>query len=287
MGVWKFLKESGWIPDMVCGTSVGAINACAIGSDLEMEKIELIWQKMERSRVYRMISLTDLILKFKKKDYTPYMNPAPLEKFISEIINFKKLRSSAMEVIITAVNVNDSTLHFFKNRTISLDHIMASSAIPLLFPWRMIKNKPYWDGGVMMNTPLLPALKAGAKEIVLVLSSPVGGRDLPLPESSHDVMERFFEQSLIASFQSTLSCLDLSGNKKNLNGIDIIVVSPVKMMGFQSILNFSTNQTEDLVKKGYEDASSALRSHFKKLNTGKNPASKKTVSKKKRMALKK
>lgn len=55
---------------------------------------------------------------------------------------------------------------------------MASSAIPVIFPWQEIDGEPHWDGGVAVNTPLLPALERGAREVLVVLFAPLvrGGR---------------------------------------------------------------------------------------------------------------
>ncbi|MBF0574025.1 MAG: patatin-like phospholipase family protein, partial [Desulfamplus sp.] len=38
VGVWRYLQEKQWYPDMICGTSIGAINAVAIGSGLTTEQ---------------------------------------------------------------------------------------------------------------------------------------------------------------------------------------------------------------------------------------------------------
>jgi NTE family protein len=51
---------------------------------------------------------------------------------------------------------------------ITPDHVLASAAIPLLFPTRKIGNHYYCDGGLRFNTPIAPAIRAGADRIVIV-----------------------------------------------------------------------------------------------------------------------
>ncbi|MDH5655838.1 MAG: patatin-like phospholipase family protein [Spirochaetia bacterium] len=267
VGVWKYLAECGWKPDLICGTSAGALNAAAIGCSVGIETMEMIWKEIERKQVYRFHSFTDFFLRFRKKDNRPLLNPLPLEEYISRTLDLNLLKKSTYEIYITAVSILDSTLHIFKNKEITIDHIMASSSIPVLFPWREIKNRPYWDGGVMMNTPILPALKAGASEIIVVLPSPIGGREQELPRGTQDILERVFEQALAASFLTALTCMDLKivskGRRKK--SPNIYVVSPERMMGFQSLLDFSSNKTTALVKEGYRDAEGSLGKFFKKI----------------------
>ncbi len=51
---------------------------------------------------------------------------------------------------------------------ITADHVLASAAIPLLFPTRRIGNHYYCDGGLRFNTPIAPAIRAGADRLVIV-----------------------------------------------------------------------------------------------------------------------
>lgn len=51
---------------------------------------------------------------------------------------------------------------------VTADHVLASAAIPLLFPARRIGRSYYYDGGLRSNTPIAPALRAGAEKLVVV-----------------------------------------------------------------------------------------------------------------------
>jgi NTE family protein len=51
---------------------------------------------------------------------------------------------------------------------ITADHVLASAAIPLLFPTRKLGDHYYCDGGLRFNTPIAPAIRAGAERMVVV-----------------------------------------------------------------------------------------------------------------------
>lgn len=276
VGVWKFLHEIDWKPDLICGTSVGAITAGAIGSGMTMEEMINFWRSIERGKIYR-ISLWRQFLHFiTRGGFSPLMDTEPMKNLILERMDLRKIRRNRTEIIITAVNILRSKLKFFNNSVIDIEHIMASSAIPVLFPWQYIDGEPYWDGGIMANTPILPALERGVKEIIVVLLSPVGGARMTVPGSRRQAMERVFELSLIGSYEAFMSHLSFERKIKEQKGplqhiirrtltlgdVKITTVAPRKMLGFSSMLNFSAHQADKLIQAGYSDARSQLADYF-------------------------
>lgn len=276
IGVWKYLIDRHWKPDLICGTSVGAINSVGIGSGLNLEELIQIWRAIERGKVYR-ISLWQQIRRYLSgSGFVPLMDTEPFKAFLLERLHHERLRESEMEIIITAVNILTSELKFFSKRDIDIEHVMASSAIPILFPWQYVDGAPHWDGGVMANTPILPALERGAKEIIVVLLSPVGGSHLRVPRSRREAIERVFEQSLNGSYEAFMSHLAYEDKMRErgnilekmvrktltLGDVRIATVAPSRMLGFYSILNFSNRQVDTLLREGYTDARGHLGEFF-------------------------
>ncbi len=276
-GVLKFLKEMNWEPDLICGTSVGAINAVAIGCGLSVEDIILLWKAIEKKQVYKISIWKQIQYYLTRRNFVPLMDTEPLKNLLLHFFDISRLRNYDKEIIITAVNIFTSQLKFFNNKVIDIEHVMASSAIPILFPWQYIDGEPYWDGGVMANTPILPALERGVKEIIVVLLSPVGGQKLPLPKSRRQAIERVFEQSLIGSYQAFMSHIAWQKKIKwqkgllgfmakriiTIEDIKIATVAPVKMLGFGSLLRFTQRQADFLLHAGYNDARYQLAEFFK------------------------
>jgi NTE family protein len=277
VGVMKFLEEIGWKPDLVCGTSVGAVNAAAYGAGMTADKMIGLWKTYHRKTMYR-VTLPILIKSFKsRKQFSPMADTRRLKKLLIDHIDIQKLRSSPAEIIVTALNMTTGQIRFFTHRVIHIAHLMAASAIPGLFPWQIIDGEPHWDAGLMVNTPITPALQKGATEIITVLHSPVGAFRQPPPRSPLEVAELVFEHFLIGSYTALLPDtswqinadapvfetpmpgspqMQLSSKKAK-----IVTVAPTRMLGFKSLLNFSIRQANTLIEEGYNNARMQLK-HF-------------------------
>ena len=273
-GVWKYLTEKGWKPDIICGTSIGAVNAAAIGSGIRVEQLIRLWTSYNRRRIYRLNCMDFFAYLLSGRAVKPLFDTGPLRAMLLKNLNFTTLRQSRTKIIVSAVNLLTGRPKFFSNKEIKLEHILASSAMPLLFPWQEIDGEPYWDGGVMVNTPLFPVLNSGADEIIVVLLSPVGHKKHPVPGNFLTAGEHLFEHFLSGSYQATLMDHGFRNNKP-LAGLQrsvktrgnhppgkqptLITLAPSKMLGFRSLLRFSKSQATQLINEGYETARSRLR----------------------------
>ena len=183
VGVWKYLREINWTPDLICGTSIGAVNAAAIGSGMSVERLIDIWKTHNRSEIYRFKVLKVLSSALYGRPFKAVLDTAPMRAMLTRHLNLEALRRSPIEIIISAVHLATGRLHLYNQDVIEIDHLMASSAMPILFPWQPIRGELYWDGGVMANSPLFIALERKIEEIIVVLLSPVGHRPLPPPSN--------------------------------------------------------------------------------------------------------
>jgi NTE family protein len=254
-GVWKYLTQIGWKPDIICGTSIGAVNAAAIGSGMDTKTLIHLWTTYNRRRMYRLNLLQFAAYLFSKRAIKPLLDTKPLQKVLHDNLDFTALKKSKTKIIITAVNMLTGHPEFFNQSQIQLEHILASSAMPLLFPWQEINGEPYWDGGVMVNTPIAPALDFGADEIIVVLLSPVSHKKLAQPDTVLKAGEHLFEHFLAGSYQANLMNSKVQDNLRP----KIITLAPSKMLGFKSLLNFSKAQANQLVEEGYNTAGRDLK----------------------------
>jgi NTE family protein len=276
-GVYKYLIEKGFVPSTISGTSVGAINAVGLGCGLSADEMIELWKSINHSTVMS-ISYLQIVKDFFMRRFGAMVNPEPLRNFLLKNLDFQKLRNSPTSVYITAVNILNGELSVFGNDEITVDHILASAAIPMVFPWQQIGNAVYWDGGLMANTPILPLIERDIRDIIVVLLSPIGNVQSELPKNRKEAIERVFELVQIGSFQNFKFSLDsakeLSGAtisdvfKNQLRGMldqwlgggdfRIRIVSPKTSLGIKSIMHFSGQQSDNLIKIGYEDAREQL-----------------------------
>jgi len=263
-GVLKYLDEKGWCPDLICGASVGAINAVAIGSGMTPDMIATLWKRFDRRKIYRISFARHLRSFFNNDACQPLMDTSPLKKMLVKYIDINKLRQSSIEIVINAVHLPTSRLKYFTQHQIDISHIMAASAIPVFFPWQFIDGEPYWDGGMIENTPIAPALEQSVKEIIVVLLTPIGNFKLPLPRTPLQAAEFALEQLLQGSYQSTVLNRRFQFQTAQTDSVKdasllVATVSPTRMLGFPSLLNFSTLQAERLIEEGYYQAQKQLQ----------------------------
>ena len=270
VGVWKYLREINWTPDLICGTSIGAVNAAAIGSGMPVGRLIELWKTHNRSEIYRLKALRFLTSTLRGKPLKPVLDTAPLRALLTRNLNLEALRRSPIEIIISAVNMTTGRLHLYDQDVIEVDHLMASSAMPILFPWQPIHGELYWDGGVMANSPLFLALEKKVEEIIVVLLSPVGHRSFPPPTTLREGLELLFEHFLLGSYQTTMPVFNGQAMQacdewppirpQAQKGIEsslqprISVIAPTQMLGLPSLLNFSTKQVNRLIHEGYHNA---------------------------------
>ena len=275
IGVWKYLCDRNWNPDIICGTSVGAINGAGICSGLTPEALARLWTTTNRQKMYRLNLMPFLSWCITGQSSKPILNNQPLQSIISRQIDFDRIRNSRTRLVVSAVNVHTAQPCFFNNEQIRIEHILASSAMPVIFPWQMIDGVPHWDGGIMANIPLQPALEFGADEIIIVFLSPVGHRPQQPPGTVREAAEHVFEQFLSGSYQAALTasgCNDtsqLNPQKKYTRRCktsgnrtappNIVTLAPPKMLGFRSLLNFSIPQAKKLIDEGYKIAHTKLK----------------------------
>ncbi len=279
VGVIKYLNEIGWIPDLVCGTSIGAVNAAAYGTGISTEKMAELWFTHDR-KTLKQFSLPGIIHSLKNgRKYKPPAETRHIRALLEKHIDIDALRNSRTRIIITALNMLTGQIRYFTQKVIEMDHIMASTAIPMVFPWQHIDGIPHWDAGLMVNTPLTPALAWNAGEILVVLNSPLGVLAVDEPVTRKQVLELSVEHVLIGSYLAMLPDTawqntpdagvfetPLYGSPRMdlaLKGTTLRVVAPPKMLGLGSLFNYSKKQAERLIKEGYMNARMQLGPHLK------------------------
>jgi len=259
-GVYKSLHEHGIEPEILVGTSIGAINAAAIVAGASPDDLERMWLAMDTRRVHKR--RWDFWNVFRWRNL---LDHSPWERTLLEHIDFSRIPASPKKLRVTAVDVEAGELRVFSNQDITAKHILASCSIPVIYPSTQIDDVAYWDGGTMANTPLGPAIDAGAEEIYIVLLSQIGARKLSVPRNLLEATCLTFELAVLASFKMALKQLKYI-NTLCEHGLDtgdhrIVhyhLIAPSQPLGLDLILRYERDQIRQLIKLGYADTKRVL-----------------------------
>ncbi len=254
VGVLRYLEQLNWRPDLLCGSSIGAIHATAVGAGLSVGRLAELWRSAFRTRAKAFEPLQMLRRLLSPHKPFSFSGAESIRNILLAEIDFTRLADSETSVAIAAVELSTAKTVYFTNQEITVDHVLASAAAPVFFPWRAAGERYYFDGGLMANTPILPALERDAEQIVAVLLSPVSAAALPPPRSFFKIAETAFEMMLAGPFQSALDGYRAAGGRLP----DIHVIAPPRMLGFRSLADYSRKQVDRLMAEGYDAARQAM-----------------------------
>jgi NTE family protein len=255
LGVYKAFHEKGKDFQLLSGSSVGAITAAAIASGLSVRELEGMWHRMHTLAV--MQPRGDL---WRLPTWTHLMYTKPLLRFLEKELDYQAIADSPIEVRVAAVDVGNGDLRVFTNHELTPKRLLASASLPLLFPMVEDGGRYYWDGGTVVNTPLQPAIEAGADDITTVLLSPVGAVDLPPPRNMWEAVARFYDLKQLGNLKEDLKHAEFINGlvaagtaDPTWHHIDFHIVSPRDTMGLTTILNFDARLAGRLIGWGYDD----------------------------------
>ncbi len=144
LGVYKAMEELGIKPDIISGTSAGAIAGALFASGHSAE---------ESIQFFKNKKLLDFARPLVSK--TGIMNMNGMAKRLSEFVRVDSFEKLQIPLVVTATDMNLATpTHFNSGKLIP--RVIASCSIPIVFVPVTIDNHQYADGGVFMNLPVRP-----------------------------------------------------------------------------------------------------------------------------------
>jgi len=180
IGVWKALREIGFVPDIVTGTSVGAMNGALMAAGKYEEACE-IWENMSMDSVFSLFadasetgSLTreECFSRLSKEILRGGADCEPLRIKVKSLMDEDLLRGSDIEFgLVTTKFPNIRPVKLFISDIPYgevADYILASSACFPFIKSVKIRDKTFIDGGYSDNMPLQMAIDRGADDIVTV-----------------------------------------------------------------------------------------------------------------------
>ena len=191
---------------IISGTSAGAINASLLASRSQslkeaVEVLSGVWCNFKTNKVYRTETTVMLKSIFQwlltvssggvlAKNPKSLLDNSPLRQLLEDTINLEGIKNNIDKgnldaFAITAASYSSKkSVTFFQSEEDDIDwerflrvgvktdilinHLMASIALPLIFPAVKINNEYFGDGAMRQATPLSPAIRLGAEKLLII-----------------------------------------------------------------------------------------------------------------------
>jgi NTE family protein len=348
IGVLEALVAAGWMedgtgPDLIAGTSIGAINAAALASGLTVAQLKARWLAMHTEEVHRLsgdlpavsrpllrfllrsvltsdahggardtlpanerdMSAQSLFRRlgelFHTRPFRSLLDTTPWRHTLGQWMDFARINGpEAPALLLAATELQSGALRVFCNRslegrpadTIVLDHLMASSSIPIVYPWTAIGDGKYWDGAVLANTPLEPVINLAGDDdvdILVVMMTPwnadpdaMRAQMRQMPQDLVQALSLTLDWALLASYRVAFEAIEhrnrlaaaaakLARAAEQLGDPSMLleggvprpiapptVIAPQALMPLDWIIDYETENHLALFAQGRADAERAL-----------------------------
>jgi NTE family protein len=205
VGMLHALLEGGVQPDVVVGTSVGAINGAAIAAEPSLDTVERlrsIWLGLDEDRIFGGSLLSGAATLVRSR--THLHSNRSLRELIEGLLpaDFADLSVSFQ---CCAASIERAAEHWFETGPLA-DAILASAAVPGVLPPVEIDGEHFIDGGVVNSIPISRAVELGAKEIYVLQVGRIGS-PLTVPKTPVQVAYVAFEIARRHRFNRDLASL--------------------------------------------------------------------------------
>src|SRR3954453_12273097 len=192
VGMLRALLRAGYRPDIVVGTSIGAVNGVLVAADPSeavTDRLVRLWSSPEAADVYGD-SIARQVRRFAAR--THLHSPLPLRRLLeSELGQETTFADLKIPFRCCAASIERAAEHWFDSGPL-VDAVLASSAVPGLLPPMEIDGEHYVDGGIVNSIPIGEAVRVGAK-LIFVLQVGRIERQLTVPRRPWEVAQVAFE----------------------------------------------------------------------------------------------
>jgi NTE family protein len=180
VGILKALIAGGIRPDFVVGSSVGAINAAYFAGRPDAEGVACLgrlWRALRREDVFPVSALGGVLDLLGRR--ASLVDPRPLAALLERELPFRLLERAPLPCHVIASDVRDGSEVVLVSGSVSAA-LLASTALPAVFPSVRWEDRFLMDGSVTSNMPISAALRLGATRIlVLPAGSPCALKEPP------------------------------------------------------------------------------------------------------------
>ena len=244
VGALKALYEHGVAPDLVVGTSVGAINAAFLAFNPGPEapaEMERIWLSMTEQDLFPQARFRAQWARFLARGDRVFENTG-IRRMVERRLGNPTFEDARLPLGIVATELETGAEKVFTSGPV-VEPLLASTAMPSIYSPVEIDGVRYIDGGVANNVPIAPAIALGAKTLYVMDSTSHSHQRRPLNRPLDYLLHAF---SLARSQRMVLEQTFLADKVK-------LVMIPTPSLDFY--VPFASMQfTSKLIENGYDAA---------------------------------
>lgn len=268
---------------IICGTSAGALNAAALAANAQnfrkaTQYLDSTWKGFHANHIYRTDAIgvlknstlwfAGMVLSafgINKFNRVSLLDNSPLVEFLEDMVPYENIQKNIDAGLLRALSITASgygsgqSVTFYQGvkqlapwrRTgrvgmpaqIEIKHLLASAALPFIFPAKLINREYFGDGSMRQIAPISPALHLGATRVLVIGVTLNGYAEQPERSNIGDypTLARIAGHALNSIFLDSME-VDLERVKKindlvaimpeetraraNLRHVDVLVVSP-------------------------------------------------------------
>ena len=247
IGVFRALEERGLTPSVVIGTSIGSLIGGAWAAGASVPEMELRARQVRRRDVFQ-VAHVDMAL---RRMLAPALyRGEPLETLVGSLIGDVTFSQLSRRLLVNTADLNSGQqvmwgMPGFRDVRVA-DVVIASCALPGLFPPRLINGRAYVDGAVVDNMPVRQAAVLGEGAVVAVN---VAANDI----ERAGVETQGFAATYIRGLEIVMH-RQIDAQLRNWDGPPLVLIAPK----VEHISMFAFDRTDELLQAGYASTITAL-----------------------------
>ncbi len=168
VGMLQALLERGVTPDIILGSSIGAVNGAVVAADPSVAAVRRLvetWGELQARSVFSssfLGQITNLV-----RHGTYLHSNEPLRRLIEDVVADRKIEDLAVRFQCVAASIERAGARWFDSGPV-VDAVLASCAVPGLLPPVRIRDEHFVDGGLVASVPVGRAVELGATRIFVL-----------------------------------------------------------------------------------------------------------------------
>jgi NTE family protein len=245
-GMLKALLKAGITPDVFVGTSIGAVNAAFLAADPTLDQAEALCELWSEARAREIFPPNPWVIGralFRQGSLFP---SDPWRRFLEGRLPYERIEEASVQLRITATDFEDGKPVVLDSGPV-VEAILASTALPCVFPPHQIGDRLYLDGALSDQVPLKPAIEAGADTVyVMAVNVP---RPPPDRRSPGSILRHSFTILLFPRIR--LDALDLPARHPDLRIVQVPSVST-------QVSLWDMSRHGELIERAYDEVTRFL-----------------------------